>query len=75
MQMKVQMLVTTFKVILQQASSDVSNVDSTTVGTYSVVYNVSDSSGNAANQVTRIVEVVDSQDPVTFFCRRSDDHA
>ena len=47
--------------------SDISNVDSTAVGTYSVVYNVSDSSGNAANQVTRIVEVVDSQAPVLSF--------
>ena len=46
---------------------DTSNVDTTTVGTYSVVYNVSDSSGNLANQVTRVVEVVDSQAPVLSF--------
>ena len=52
---------------LTASISDTSNVDSTTVGTYSVVYNVSDSSGNAANQVTRIVEVVDSQAPVLSF--------
>ena len=52
---------------LTASISDISNVDSTTVGTYSVVYNVSDSSGNAANQVTRIVEVVDSQAPALSF--------
>ena len=52
---------------LTASISDISNVDSTTVGSYSVVYNVSDSSGNAANQVTRIVEVVDSQAPALSF--------
>ena len=52
---------------LTASISDTSNVDSTTVGTYSVVYNVSDSSENPANQVTRIVEVVDSQAPVLSF--------
>jgi len=38
---------------------DSSTVDTNTLGTYSVTYDVSDSSGNAATQVTRTVEVFD----------------
>ena len=37
----------------------VNPVDTDTVGTYTVTYNVSDASGNAAKQVTRTVYVVD----------------
>jgi len=36
------------------------SVDTTTVGTYTVTYDATDSSGNAAAQVTRIVNVVDT---------------
>ena len=39
-------------------------VDTSIVGTYTVTYNVSDSNGNAAVQVTRIVSVVDTTVPV-----------
>ena len=39
-------------------------VDTSTLGTYTVRYNVSDSSGNAATEVTRIVNVVDTTAPV-----------
>ncbi len=39
------------------------NVDTTTVGTYTVTYNASDSSGNAATQVTRTVNGVDTTAP------------
>ena len=35
----------------------VNNVDIYTVGTYSVTYNVSDAAGNAADEVTRIVNI------------------
>ena len=38
-------------------------VDITELGSYEVVYAVSDSSGNAANQLTRIVSVVDTTAP------------
>ena len=38
---------------------DASGVDTSTVGTYQVTYDVVDSSGNAADQVVRTVEVVD----------------
>lgn len=38
---------------------DSSAVDTSTLGTYIVTYDVSDSSGNAATQVTRTVEVFD----------------
>ena len=40
------------------------NVDSDTAGTYTVVYSVSDSSGNAADQKTRTVIVSDTTEPV-----------
>ena len=36
------------------------NVDTTTVGTYTITYNVTDSEGNAAIPVTRTVRVVDT---------------
>ena len=42
----------------------VNNVDTSTVGTYTVTYNVSDTSGNAAVSVTRTVNVVDTTAPV-----------
>jgi PKD repeat protein len=44
--------------------TSVSTVDVNTLGTYSVIYNVTDSSGNAANPVVRTVIVRDSQKPV-----------
>ena len=40
--------------------TDVSTVDTQTVGSYTVSYNVSDASGNAATEVTRTVIVEDS---------------
>ena len=39
-------------------------VDETTVGTYTVTYNVTDANGNVAVEVTRIVNVVDTIIPV-----------
>lgn len=39
---------------------DASAVDTSVVGTYSVTYDVTDAAGNAANQVVRSVEVLDS---------------
>ena len=44
--------------------TDVSTVDTQTVGSYTVTYNVSDASGNAATEVTRTVNVVDTSIPV-----------
>ncbi|MDA9028723.1 DUF5011 domain-containing protein, partial [Flavobacteriaceae bacterium] len=44
--------------------TDVSTVDTQTVGSYTVTYNVSDASGNAATEVTRTVNVVDTTIPV-----------
>ncbi|MDO8726722.1 MAG: DUF5011 domain-containing protein [Candidatus Methanoperedens sp.] len=41
----------------------VNHVDNTTVGTYSVTYNVNDSSNNAATEVTRTVNIVDTIAP------------
>ncbi|HYN44778.1 MAG TPA: immunoglobulin-like domain-containing protein [Candidatus Limnocylindrales bacterium] len=41
----------------------VNPVDNTTVGTYTVTYNVNDSSNNAATEVTRTVNVVDTTAP------------
>ena len=43
---------------------DSSSVDTSIVDTYSVTYDVSDSSGNAASQVTRTVNVVDTENPI-----------
>ena len=42
----------------------VNNVNRGTVGTYTVTYNVTDSSGNSADQKTRTVNVVDTTSPV-----------
>lgn len=39
-------------------------VDITSVGIYTVRYNVTDSSDNTATEVTRIVEVVDTTAPI-----------
>ncbi|MDH5421536.1 MAG: DUF5011 domain-containing protein, partial [Acidimicrobiia bacterium] len=41
----------------------VNPVDTSAVGVYTITYNVSDSSGNAAAQVNRMVEVVDTPAP------------
>ena len=43
---------------------DATAVDTNTVGSYLVTYDVTDSSGNAATQVTRTVDVVDTTAPV-----------
>jgi hypothetical protein len=43
---------------------DANAVDVNTVGDYLVVYNVSDAAGNAAVEVIRTVNVVDTSDPV-----------
>ena len=40
------------------------SVDTSTIGTYTLTYNVSDTSGNAAVPVTRTVNVVDTTAPV-----------
>ena len=42
----------------------VSTVDATTVGTYTLTYNVTDANGNVAVEVTRTVNVVDTTVPV-----------
>ncbi|WP_191861099.1 immunoglobulin-like domain-containing protein, partial [Hanstruepera ponticola] len=42
---------------------DNSAVNTNAVGSYTVTYNVSDAEGNAATQVTRTVNVVDTTDP------------
>ena len=42
----------------------VSDVDTSTVGNYTVTYNVTDTSGNAATEVIRTVSVVDTTAPV-----------
>ncbi len=42
----------------------VNPVDTTTLGEYTITYNVTDSSGNVASQVTRTVNVVDTTVPV-----------
>lgn len=43
---------------------DASGVDTSTVGGYTVTYDVSDGNGNAAVQATRDINVVDNTDPV-----------
>ena len=48
-----------------------SNLDTSTVGSYSITYDVSDSSGNPAIQVTRTVEVQDTQKPVITLAGNS----
>ena len=42
---------------------DASAVDTSTVGSYTVTYDVNDTAGNAATQVTRTVDVVDTTVP------------
>lgn len=42
---------------------DTTNVDTNTVGSYAVTYDVTDSNGNVATQVTRTVNVVDNELP------------
>ena len=39
-------------------------MDQNTPGTYQIIYSVTDSSGNQAQQVTRTIHVVDSDAPV-----------
>ena len=43
-----------------------SNVDTNTVGTYTVTYTVSDAAGNQATE-TRTVNVVDNSNPTTHY--------
>ena len=50
--------------ITSNITTDVSDVDEQTVGSYTVYYNVSDLAGNAAIEVTRTVNVVDTSIPV-----------
>ena len=47
-------------VLTSNITTDVSDVDTQTVGSYTVSYNVSDVAGNAATEVTRTVIVEDS---------------
>ena len=44
----------------------VNPVNTSVLGTYTVTYDVSDSSGNAASQVTRTINVVDTAPPIIF---------
>ncbi|MDF1597591.1 MAG: DUF5011 domain-containing protein [Acidimicrobiia bacterium] len=48
-------------------SIDASAVDTAVVGSYSVTYDVTDANGNAAVQVTRTVDVVDTGVPVIIM--------
>lgn len=43
---------------------DISDVDTSTVGIYEVTYNVADAAGNSAQEVVRIVNVVDNTAPI-----------
>ena len=43
---------------------DANNVDTSTVGTYTVTYDVTDTAGNAAEQKTRTVRVIDTGKPI-----------
>ena len=43
------------------------NVDTSTVGQYTVTYNVSDDAGNAATEVTRTVNVTDTTSTCDYF--------
>ena len=43
---------------------DNSAVDTSTIGSYTVTYNVTDASGNSATQITRTVNVVDVSGPI-----------
>ena len=42
----------------------IGNVDTSTIGSTTLFYNVSDSAGNAANQLVRIVNVVENTLPI-----------
>ncbi|QRM90407.1 DUF5011 domain-containing protein [Lacinutrix sp. WUR7] len=42
---------------------DNSSVDTSTLGTYTVIYNVTDASGNPATPITRTIEVIDVTGP------------
>ena len=53
-------------VLTSNITTDVSDVDAQTVGSYTVSYNVSDAAGNPAVQVTRTVNVVDTLD-ITYI--------
>ncbi|MDP4146785.1 MAG: DUF5011 domain-containing protein, partial [Bacillota bacterium] len=50
-----------------------SNVDTNKPGTYTVTYNVTDSSGNIADTVTRIVKVVDTTKPILSLKGNAED--
>lgn len=52
---------------------DFSNVNTATVGQYSVTYNVSDAAGNAADEKTRIVNVIANLDPSNIYVDGSHD--
>ena len=45
----------------------VSTVNTAIVGSYTVTYNVSDTAGNAATQVTRTVNVEDTTIPSNYY--------
>ena len=47
----------------------VNTVDTDIVASYTLTYNVSDVAGNAATEVTRTVNVVDTSVPVTYFVK------
>ncbi|MCI8291568.1 MAG: DUF5011 domain-containing protein, partial [Clostridia bacterium] len=47
-----------------ETAVEVNTVDTTKLGTYTIKYNVTDSSDNTADEVTRTVKVVDTQKPV-----------
>jgi lysophospholipase L1-like esterase len=49
---------------LTNITIDASSVDIATVGTYTVTYDVNDSSGNAATQVKRFINIVDTTKPI-----------
>ena len=51
---------------------DASSVDASSVGSYTVTYNVTDASGNVASQVTRTVTVVDTTAPVLTMIAGTD---
>src|SRR3989338_3770843 len=50
--------------ITTSISIDATAVDTDTLGSYTVTYDVTDSEGNAATQVTRTVDVIDTTIPV-----------
>ena len=51
---------------LPSVTIDNSSVDTNTVGSYTVTYNLDDASGNSATQVTRTVNVTDTTAPSAF---------